>query len=169
MEAAGALLRAGADEATVEEAARAAEDPGVAVGKMAEARGIELAGGALRARVSGASMPPEDAVVEGLLREKAPWVKVARASLDAGDPRASVVWARRGLAEAPGEAEALYVMGAALARNGEYAEAEGRLREAVAKLSRSAGAAAPSPRGPGRAGGRRTDARTLRRSGDADT
>jgi tetratricopeptide (TPR) repeat protein len=128
VDAVAAVLRASVDEAQVEEAARVAEDPGVAVGRMAEARGLDV-GEPLRVRMNGARRPPEEAV-EGLLRRKAPWVEVAKASLEGGDPRASVLWARRTLEEAPGEAEALYVVGTALARNGEYAEAEDRLRGA---------------------------------------
>jgi tetratricopeptide (TPR) repeat protein len=73
--------------------------------------------------------------VEALLpkarRGEARWVAVAKASLEEGDPRASVVWAERGLAAEPEEAEALQVAGMSLYGAGSFVAAERTLRAAA--------------------------------------
>jgi tetratricopeptide (TPR) repeat protein len=124
-----ALLRAGEDDAAIERAALDAEDVGAAVARMARARGIEE---------TAREMPVDK--VEALLgkarRGEAQWVDVARASLeDMGDPRASVVWATRGLAAEPGVTEAIYIAGSSLLQAGAVREADKLLQEAATKYA----------------------------------
>jgi tetratricopeptide (TPR) repeat protein len=124
-----ALLRAGEDEAAIERAAMNAEDPGAAVARMARARGID---------VGGAPSVMSGDKVEALLgkarRGEARWVDVARAAAeDMGDPRAGVVWARRGLAAEPGATEAIEMAGENLLQAGALREAGKLLQEAAAR------------------------------------